>query len=96
MLFRWGGGIGAFGGLERACACRGVEKRALGVLRDEGCMRGRMKDGRRSAIASLGLYIAAIFVAVVKCAQEAVEVRRLQAKAEAAARFHGALHCGGH
>jgi hypothetical protein len=62
MLFRCGAGDGVFGGeLCVACALRDIEKgvRARCVLRlDMGCMRGRRKDGRRSAMASVGLYIA--------------------------------------
>lgn len=63
MLLRCGPG-GEFGvELCVACALRLDAKvaRPSGALRvDEGCMRGSMNDGRRSAMTSLGLYIAAI------------------------------------
>lgn len=64
MLFRCG--PGGVPGVELcvACALREVEKAVRpsgGVLRfEEGCMRGSKKDGRRSAIASVGLYMAVI------------------------------------
>lgn len=63
MLLRWGPGGGVGVELCVACTLRVVEKavRPSGVLRvEEGCMRGSRKDGRRSAMASLGRYTAAI------------------------------------
>lgn len=69
MLFRGGWVEGVFVELCVACALRVVENagRPMCVLRlEEGCMRGSRKDGRRSAIASVGLYIAVI-VAVDSC-----------------------------
>jgi hypothetical protein len=63
MLLRCGPGVGFGVELCVACALRLVAKvaRPSGALRvDEGCMRGSMNEGRRSAMASLGLYIAAM------------------------------------
>jgi hypothetical protein len=62
--FLCGCGVGLFVELCVACACRVVENAAVrpscALRHDVGWIRGRMNDGRRSAIASLGLYIAAM------------------------------------
>jgi hypothetical protein len=75
-----------------------VRLRAVFLVED-GCMRGSRKDGRRSAIASVGLYIAVIVgtVNVVACERwssrgggaREVNARSMQmrAKAEAAGRW---------
>lgn len=67
MLLRCGPGGGA-PGVVVCVACRvwDVEKGVVSfALR--GCVRGRRKDGRRSAMASVGLYIAAMVSALNTC-----------------------------
>jgi hypothetical protein len=79
MLLRVGPGGGVFGAeLCVACALRVVEKavRPRCAFRDdEVCMRGRRKDGRRSAMASLGLYMAAMIAEVNALTREAFAVK---------------------
>jgi hypothetical protein len=96
MPFRCGAGEGL--GVEPCVACTfcDAEKalRPSAALRvEDGCMRGSKKDGRRSAIASEGLYIAAMVALVNSVAREerwrcgggVVHHAMMQAKAEAAA-----------
>lgn len=69
MDFLCGFGGGLLVELCVACAWWVVEKamRPTCALRCEACMRGRTKVGRSSAIASVGLYMAAIVTVVVVC-----------------------------
>jgi hypothetical protein len=71
MDFLCGFGVGLLVEVCVACAWWVVEKamRPICALRFEaGCMRGRRNVGRKSAMASVGLYMVAM-VTVVACAR---------------------------